>query len=77
MTELNELLEALDPTPAQRRRVRARLDADLEAAETSLVTEWVELFRARPVVHSMYAFSAAALLLLLSPLASLPFVLLR
>jgi len=74
---LTDHLRALDPNAAQRRRIRDGVDSQLEAAETTLLTEWLDLLRARPLVHSLYALGAAALLLVLSPLASLPFVLMR
>jgi hypothetical protein len=44
----------LQPTVQQRRRIEARVDAWLDARESSLVAEWFGLFRVAP-------FSAAAL----------------
>jgi hypothetical protein len=52
--ELGGVWTTLQPTVQQRRRMDARVFAWLEARETPLAAEWLELFRVAP-------FSAAGL----------------
>lgn len=62
----------MDPSPAVQRTMRLAVLADLEAEETSLWAEWWSLLRVRPVGGPLLAVVAVALVLLSSPLASLP-----
>lgn len=52
--QLDDVWTTVTPTPAQRRRIDARVFAWLEARDTPLFSEWFGLFRAAP-------FSAAGL----------------
>ncbi len=74
--ELRQLMTTLDPPARQVARMeRAVLDA-LDSRRTSLVQEWLELLRVRPVLHPGLALAAACLLLLTTPLGLLPLSLL-
>ncbi|OGQ78055.1 MAG: hypothetical protein A2289_21200 [Deltaproteobacteria bacterium RIFOXYA12_FULL_58_15] len=68
-------LQVLTPSHKQSARMKAVVDRGVEAAQTALVAEWLEMLRVRPVAHTLYAVGAAALLLLVSPLGSLPLAL--
>ena len=53
---------ALDATDLQRRRIRARVFAWLEARPTSLAAEWLGLFKVSPLpAAGLVAASAASL----------------
>lgn len=73
---------SLEPTSEQIERIEERLFADLEALLSrelpmpSLLSEWLVLLAARPVANSVLVAAAAAMLVLTSPLAALPFALL-
>ena len=74
---LVERLRLLSPDAACLDRMRADVERSVEAAQTSLLAEWLGLVRARPLRHSAYALGAVALLFLVTPLAALPLALLR
>ena len=46
--ELVDVLTALEPTALQLRRIDARVSAWLEARDTPLAAEWLELFKVAP-----------------------------
>ena len=46
--ELGGAWTTLEPTTRQRRRIEARVFASLEAHDTPLAAEWLELFRTAP-----------------------------
>jgi hypothetical protein len=46
--ELGDLWTALEPTVRRRRRIDARVDAWLEARETTIAVEWIRLFAVAP-----------------------------
>ena len=46
--ELVDAWTALEPTAMQLRRIDARVSAWLDARDTSLAGEWLELFRVAP-----------------------------
>ena len=46
--ELQEAWTTLEPAMQQRRRIEARVFAWLEARDTPLAAEWLELFRVAP-----------------------------
>ena len=46
--ELVDAWTALEPTAPQRRRIDARMSRWLEARDTPLAAEWLELFRVAP-----------------------------
>lgn len=73
---------SLEPTSEQVRRIEERLFADLDALlgrelpMPTLLSEWLALLTARPVANTVLVAAAAAMLVLTSPLAALPFALL-
>ena len=74
---LVEAFGALDPTPERERAVEAALMKALEERPPSLVSEWLDLLLARPVVNTAYLLAAAAVLLFATPLGSLASLLAR
>jgi hypothetical protein len=68
--QITDAFAQLDPTPAARTRIEARLLDDLDAAEGSLLEAWLDLVRARPLVGLAYAAGATAALVMSSPLAA-------
>ncbi len=66
------LPQALEPGPRQRQRMARIVYAGVEAEQTPLLSEWLDLVRARPLLHGTYVLAAVALLLWMSPLATLP-----
>ena len=71
------LPDALNPSGHQRARMARIVRLAVQAEQTSLWDEWVELLRARPVLHGCYVLAAAALLLWMTPLGALPLALVR
>ncbi len=71
---LVELMEGLEPSPEQVRRMEQVITERLEApAATSLVTEWIELLRIRPLSTPALALAGCAGIFLLSPLSGVLF----
>lgn len=64
--QIDETWAALEPTSAQRRRIDARVSAWLEARETSLLAEWLGLFRLHPL-PALGLVSAGACAVAVSP----------
>ncbi|MHB8872290.1 MAG: hypothetical protein ACYC8T_01255 [Myxococcaceae bacterium] len=75
--KLREAFTALDPGPAQVRRVEAALMKALDDHPPSLIEEWLGLLTARPIVNTAYLLAATAVLLVTTPLGSLASLLLR
>ena len=77
---IGEAFEALGPTSEQITRIETRLFADLDLPSrdlpVSLLSEWLGLLRDRPVSNTLLIAAAAAMLLVMSPLAALPLALL-
>lgn len=79
---LTEAFRAFEPTNEAVTRVEAgvmaALDARsaLEAPLPSLAREWLDLVASRPVANTALLVAAAAMLLITTPLAALPFMLL-
>jgi len=46
---LRDAWSTLEPTAFERRRMEARVDAWLDAHDTSLLSEWISLFRLQPL----------------------------
>ena len=72
----NELKEhglTLEPAPAQRRRIEARVRGWLEAKDASLAAEWLELLKVNPVARIGFSAVAACLVLVATPLSWLLF----
>ena len=59
---------ALEPTGRQRRRIENRVLEWLDAHETSLTTEWLELVKVHPVAGLGYSMGAALSLVAVTPL---------
>jgi len=74
--ELTPRWRALEPRPAQRRRIEARVRLWLEARSISLAEEWLALLKITPVAGLGLAAVAAALLFLVTPLSWTTFMLL-
>ncbi len=64
--------EALTPGEFQRQRMARAVYAGVEAEQASLLSEWLTLIRARPLLHSAYVMAAVAMVIWMSPLAALP-----
>ncbi len=47
--ELTGIWTTLDPGPARRRRIQARVFGWLQARDRSIAAEWIELFRLDPL----------------------------
>jgi len=82
MDRLTEAFRALELSDSAKSRlengVLAALEAraGLEAPLPSLTQEWLDLIARRPVANTMLVAAAAVLLLVTTPLAALPFLLL-
>ena len=74
--EPSRLMTALDPDTLQTARMGRAVLAALDARRPSLVQEWIELLRVRPLLNPGLALAAACLLLLTTPLGLLPLTLL-
>ncbi|HEY8550872.1 MAG TPA: hypothetical protein VIL35_13020 [Vicinamibacterales bacterium] len=66
--ELIKAWTALDPTAAQRRRLEARVLNWLEAHDTPLITEWINLVRAAPLQTFALVAASAIAIVVTSPL---------
>ena len=67
--ELAGIWTTLQPTARQRRRIDARVSAWLEARDSPLAGEWLELFRVAPVsAAGLVAVSAVAIVVTATPL---------
>jgi hypothetical protein len=58
----------LDPTPMQLRRIDARVTGWLEAHDTSLLAEWLALFRVAPFGALGLAAASAVAIVAVSPM---------
>jgi hypothetical protein len=68
--ELADAWMTLRPTMRQHRRIEARVFASLEASETPLAAEWLELFRVAPFATLGLATVSAVSVVLATPLLS-------
>jgi len=59
----------LEPSAPQLRRIDARVSAWLDAHDTSLASEWLELFRVAPLPAFGLVFASAVALIFATPLA--------
>jgi hypothetical protein len=71
------IAEALGTGTRQRQRMARVVYAGVEAEQTPLLSEWLELIRARPLLHSGYILAAAGLVVWMAPLAALPLQLIQ
>ncbi len=76
-TQLTQTWSTLEPNGRQRARIEDRVFEWIEAGETSLVSEWLNLIRADPLPGLGLAAMAAVSLLLLTPLGWLASSVLR
>jgi hypothetical protein len=67
--ELAGLWATLEPAGRQRRQIDARVSAWLEARDTPLAAEWLELFRAAPLTTFGLAAASAVAIAVVPPLA--------
>ena len=67
--QLADAWTALEPTAPQRRRIDARVSAWLEARDTPLAAEWLELFRVAPFPALGLAAVSAVSVVTVTPLA--------
>jgi len=65
--ELERVWTALDPTPDQRRRMRARVSDWIDARDTPLAAEWLGLIKVSP-----FTSLSLAVVSVLSILAGMP-----
>ena len=63
--------EELEPLPAQVARMRGTIHRKLAAERASLLGEWLELLKVRPVVHTTYLLAAAVILIVTTPLGAI------
>ena len=70
--ELRRLMASLDPTDAQVGRMERAVMSALQQPRLSLVQEWIDLLRVRPLRNPGLALAAACLLLLTTPLGLIP-----
>lgn len=67
--ELTAQWVTLEPTARQRRRIENRVLEWLEAHETSLAAEWLDLIKVHPVAGLGYAAAGALSLVAVTPLS--------
>ena len=65
--EIIDLWVTLEPSPRERARIENRVLEWVEASETSLVTEWLDLIKANPIGGLGLVAASALSLLMLSP----------
>jgi hypothetical protein len=66
--ELGDLWSTLQPTASQRRRIDARVFNWIEASDTPLAAEWLELFRVAPFSATGLVAASALSIATASPL---------
>jgi hypothetical protein len=66
--EINEVWSTLEPSASERARIEARVLEWLEAGETSLAGEWLDLFRVSPIGGLGLIAASVLSLLMLTPL---------
>ncbi len=66
--EIAQLWSTLEPSARERARIESRVLEWAEAGETSLLTEWLDLFRVNPLGGLGLAVASALSLLMLTPL---------
>ena len=76
-TEVTQIWRTLEPSGRQRARIEDRVFDWIEARETSLATEWLNLIRTDPLPGLGLAAMAAVSLLMLTPLGWLASSVLR
>ena len=74
---LSEAFGALEPSPPQVARLQSEVLAGYEARSRSLVREWLDLLRARPVAHTAWLSAAVVILLFTTPVGAFANLLLR
>lgn len=76
MTSFEDAIRALDPTTEQVAQMQRAVERGLDARPPSLVREWVDLLRARPVANGALAIAASIALGLATPAGALAWMLL-
>jgi hypothetical protein len=67
-TDITQMWTRLEPNERQRARIDNRVFEWIEASETSLLAEWLNLIKVDPLPGLGFAAMAAASLLMLTPL---------
>jgi hypothetical protein len=67
-TEITQLWTTLEPSGRQRARIEDRVFDWVEASETSLLSEWLDLIKLDPLAGLGFAAMAAVSLLMFTPL---------
>ena len=67
-TEITQLWTRLEPNGRQRARIENRVFEWVEASETSLLAEWLNLIKVDPLPGLGFAAMAAVSLLMFTPL---------
>ena len=72
-SEITETWAALEPTPRQRRRIDARVRNWLDAGDSSLTAQWLQLLRINPLAALSFAAVAGCLVLIATPMSWVAF----
>jgi len=75
--ELTQLWSTLEPSTRARARIESRVLEWVEASETSLLTEWLDLIRVNPIGGLGLAAASALALVTLTPIGWIASSLLR
>jgi hypothetical protein len=75
--EITQLWTRLEPNARQRARIENRVFVWIEATETSLLAEWLNLVKVDPMQAVSFAAMAAVSLLMLTPVGWLAASMLR
>jgi hypothetical protein len=67
--EITDTWGALEPTPSQRRRIDARVRSWLDARDSSLTAQWLQLLRINPLAALSFAAVAGCLVLIATPMS--------
>ncbi|HUO67888.1 MAG TPA: hypothetical protein VMV37_10145 [Gammaproteobacteria bacterium] len=66
--EITRVWSTLEPSTRERARIETRVLEWVEAGETSLVTEWLDVIRVNPIGGLGLVAASAAALLMLTPI---------
>ncbi len=74
---LGAQFDAIEPSDERLGRMEAGALASFDATQRSLTAEWIELLRVRPVANAALTLTAAAALILVTPIGWMLLALLR
>lgn len=69
--QLRRAFDVLNPGEAQRVRVEARVVTAWEARSRSLLEEWLDVLRARPLVNGAWVMAAMLVLMVATPIGAI------